>query len=235
VSTFTIQGQPVTLPVEVRDAVVSAATFAVDGAAAQRLVDPTGLQVRRIPGGRALCSVAVVDYRDNDLGRYHEVALALLVKPHDASKGVGAYIHQLPVDGAFTCEAGRTIWGFPKFMADAPITEDGRGGRTVRLAVDGRLVLALTVKRRPLPLPGRPATAPAYSFLDGVLRCTSWEVRPSAVRGGPGGARLEVGTGHPMAEDLRALGLPKRALFSSTVGRMEATFGPATEVTGPRS
>jgi hypothetical protein len=229
--TFEIQGRTVTLPVEVREARVAAAPFLVPAPAAQQIVDPTGLEVRRLPAGRAVCSLAFIDYRDNDLGQYHEVAVAFLVRPHDGSKGVGAYIHQLPVDGEFTCEAGRTIWGFPKFIAEAPITErDGR--RSVQLHESGRSILALTVARRPLPMPGREATANAYSFLDGVLRCTPWTVRPTGVRGGPGGAQLELGD-HPIAEELRTLGLPKRAAFSSTIDRMGASFGPA-QVIGPR-
>jgi hypothetical protein len=223
--TFEIQGRTVTLPVEVRDARVAAATFLVPAAAAQQAVDPTGLAVRRLPAGRAVCSLAFIDYRDNDLGQYHEVAIAFLVRPHDGSKGVGAYIHQLPVDGEFTCEAGRTIWGFPKFIAEAPITER-EGRRSVQLHEGGRSILALSIGRRPLPMPGREATANAYSFLDGVLRCTPWTVRPTGVRGGPGGARLDLGD-HPIADELRSLGLPKRAAFSSTIDRMGASFGPA--------
>jgi hypothetical protein len=217
----------VSLPVEVRDARVAAATFLVPADAAQALVAPTGLEVRRLPLGRAACSLAFIDYRDNDLGQYHEVAVAFLVRPHDGSKGVGAYIHQLPVDGAFTCEAGRTIWGFPKFIADAPIS-----GNEVVLSEGGQHAFTLRVGRRPLPLPGREATANAYSFLDGVLRCTPWTVRPTGVRGGPGGAALTLGD-HPMADELRSLGLPKRAVFSSTIERMGASFGPA-QVIGPR-
>jgi hypothetical protein len=176
--------------------------------------------------------LAFIDYRDNDLGQYHEVAVAILVRPHDGSKGVGAYIHQLPVDGAFTCEAGRTIWGFPKFIADAPITTEG-GRRQVVLSDGGRHVLTLSIGPRPLPLPGREATANAYARIDGVLRCTPWTVRPTGVRGGPGGARLELGD-HPIAEELRSLGLPKRAAFSSTVERMGATFGAARQVAASR-
>jgi hypothetical protein len=232
-ASFEIQGRQVTLPVEVRDARVAAATFLVPAAAAQRIVDATGLRVRRLPGARAALSLAFVDYRDNDLGQYHELAVAFLVMAHDGSKGVGAYIHQLPVDGEFTCEAGRTIWGFPKFVADLPMTDEG-GVRRVILSDGGRPVVDLAVRRRPLPMPGREATAPAYSFVDGVLRCTPWTVRPAGVRGGPGGARVELGD-HPIAEELRSLGLPKRAVFSSTIERMGATFGGAREVSPTRS
>ncbi len=43
-----------------------------------------------------------------------------------ACKALGdaaAFIHHLPVDQSFTLEAGRTIWGFPKIMADFTVSD----------------------------------------------------------------------------------------------------------------
>jgi len=50
------------------------------------------------------------------------------------------------------------------------------------------------------------------------------------VRGTVGGTTLRLGT-HPYAQELAALGLPKRPMMSSTVGHVEMTFGDA-EVAG---
>jgi hypothetical protein len=44
-----------------------------------------------------------------------------------------------------------------------------------------------------------------------------------------GGVTIELGT-HPMADELRSLGLPKKALFSTYIGHMRATFGAAERV-----
>ena len=44
------------------------AFYLVPAAAAQRLVDPTGLRVATVLPGRTLCTIGSVDYRDNDLG-----------------------------------------------------------------------------------------------------------------------------------------------------------------------
>ncbi|MGH2758054.1 MAG: hypothetical protein ACRDKJ_00655 [Actinomycetota bacterium] len=44
-----------------------------------------------------------------------------------------------------------------------------------------------------------------------------------------GGAKLELGP-HPIADELRTLGLPKRALMTSTLRRMQAEFGAAVEL-----
>jgi hypothetical protein len=83
---------------------------------------------------------------------------------------------------------------------------------------------------RGLPVPGlftsRPRVLQAFSHLDGVTRQTPWEMRVSKVRGALGGTQLRLGT-HPYARELAALGLPKRPMMSSTVGRVEMTFGDA--------
>ena len=220
------------MPVVVRDAEVAAATFLVPAGPVQELIAETGLRVARVLGGRALCSLAVIDYKDNDLGDYNEVAVAFLVRPHDGGKGMAPYIHRLPVDQEFTCEAGRSIWGFPKWVTRIDVVDEART-RSVVLSDDGRHVLTLAVRRSPVPLPSRDLDMQAYSFRDGVLRRTPWSTRNQGVAGRPGGATLVLGEGHPMAEELRRIGLPRRALMSSTVARMEATFGEAEVCPAP--
>lgn len=223
-----VLGQRVALPVEVRVARSAAATFLVRHAAAAALLDGTGLAPARLPGGRALCILAMVDYADNDLGQYGEVAMCIGVAKHDGVPP-GAYIHQLPVDGEFTRAAGREIWGFPKWMADIDLDIGPRGARG-RLSEGDELVLELEIGRRWLPLPSKPAEMSAYANLDGTTRRTPFTSRATEVRGGPLGAKLTVGTRHPMALELRSLGLPKRAVMSTIIGNMAATFGAATEL-----
>lgn len=223
-----VAGRQVALPVEVRTARSAAATFVVHHDAAARLMDGTGLLPKRLPGGRALCILAMVQYVDNDLGPYNEVALSLAVGA-DGAAPAGAYIHQLPVDGDFTCAAGRGIWGFPKWLADIDVAIDHRRAHC-RLVQEGELVLELDIRSRPLPLPARAIEMSAYAHLDGATRRTPFTTRPTAVRGGPLGAHLVLGDRHPMARELRDLGLPRRALMSSVIGNLAATFGPAEVV-----
>ena len=76
-----------------------------------------------------------------------------------------------------------------------------------------------------------PAQAPpTYSYADGVLRCTTWTTSSEGTGGRVGGATLVLGD-HPMADELRSLGLPRRALFSSSSAQMRASFDAATVVT----
>jgi hypothetical protein len=234
-TSYTIQGRPVAIPVRVRRARSWFASFAVPFAAARDLIAYSGLLPATPVFGRALCSLAFVDYADGDLDPYHELAVAILVcEPGSRGrKPAGAFIHQLPVDQSFTCEAGRAMWGFPKFIADIDIrpAASGSGGRCT-LVHDGARVLDLTIASG-LPVPSRATALDAFSYAGGVLRRTSWSLDGSGSRGRPGGARLALGE-HPIADELRALGLPRRALMSGTLRDVRMEFAAAEIVDPPR-
>jgi hypothetical protein len=206
------------------------ASFAVPTAAAQRIVTPAGLEPARLPGGRSMLSLAFIRYIDGDLDPYNEVAVAFLVADPTGGKGKGAYIHRLPVNQEFTCAAGREIWGFPKFVTPIEITEESHADRAV-LTVDGAMALTMTL-RRGIPAPMRSTALDAFSFREGVLRRTRWELRGSASRMRLGGARVELGTGE-IADELRSLGLPKRAFMSGCIGDVQMTFQAAEVVNRP--
>jgi hypothetical protein len=135
---------------------------------------------------------------------------------------LGAYIHRLPVTTAFSRDAGRDIWGFPKTVEDITFRDEG-GRRTCTLASGGETVLALTVarggRRRVAGLP-----QDAFAWRDGVLYRTASVMSAEGVGMRLGGARLVLGGRHPIAEELRGLGLPRRALMSSSFERMRARF-----------
>jgi hypothetical protein len=245
-----IQGERVALPVRIRDAAVASAMFAVPAAPAQAVIAYSGLEVAEPLPGRAICSLAFIRYADGDLGPYHEFAVAFLVHPPGADPpppgrgvrdlmglrglgSIGAFIHWLPVNQEFTLEAGRSIWGFPKELADIPMDLAGRIKRcAVRLG--GRTAIELAV-RPGLPVPSGSGDAPevnAYSCLDGTTRRTPWTLDASGVRMRLGGARVSLGD-HPVAEELREIGLDRaRALSAATVEHLTMSFASAEEVRG---
>lgn len=225
---YAVQGERVAMPVRIRDAAVASAMFAVRAPAARALIAYSGLDVFEPVRGRAICSLAFVRYVDGDLGPYHEFAVAFLARPPGGE--VGAFIHWLPVNQEFTLEAGRSIWGFPKELADIPMH---LASRVKRCAVrfGGRTAIELAVRPgAPVPSGSRTPRVTAYSHLDGVTRRVPWEVAPARVRMRPGGATLRLGD-HPVADELRGLGLDgARALSTSTVGHLRMTFEAAEEV-----
>ena len=220
-TTYDIAGQTVTMPVQVRDASAGTVLFDVDAAAAQVLL-PDAFEVVETSSGRADLAIALVDYRDNDLGAYLEVGLILFVRPRAGGED-GNFIVHLPVDQEFTCEAGRRIWGFPKTVQSI-VREDADGSTTWTLDMDGERVLRLTAPRGGSDeAPRLPMTS--YTVLDGVPHATAfaqWGTGSGLVLGGEG-VTLELGS-HPVAKELASLGLPSEPVLSSWTERMQATF-----------
>ena len=134
-SQHTIAGTVLTMPVQIRKANQHMAMFSVDADAAQQMIDYSGLQVCRYLPGRAIVVLMLMHYIDGDLGQYHEFGTSVMVNPPGSNasgpralQSAGAFIHHLPVDQAFTLEAGTKIWGYPKVMADFTIREGRRFG-----------------------------------------------------------------------------------------------------------
>ena len=226
----TIAGTVLTMPVRIRKADVHTAMFSVPADAAQRLIDYSGLQVCRFRPERAVVTLMLARYLDGDLGRYNEFGTCVMVNP-PGSQATGpraladaaAFIHHLPVDQSFTLEAGRTIWGFPKIMAEFSIRDANRFNFSV--SEGGSLIAGIEFKRGlPIPMRSKPQILTTYAHADGTTREVPWEMRNSGVRFRLGGARLQLGD-HPYARELASLGLPKRPLVSGSVGKMEMTFG----------
>ncbi|MDP4506698.1 acetoacetate decarboxylase family protein [Nonomuraea turcica] len=232
-----IQGRTVDMPVRVRDAEICSAFYPVRADAARAVIAYSGLDVAEALPGKAVCMLLFVDYRDGDLDTYHEFGMAFLVRPPggSAAKGLadlreaGIFVHWLPVDQRFTLDAGRTIWGFPKELADIELRLGSPYKRCI-LRKDDRLVLDMLIKPG-VPVPGAAAMAPmdAYTHRDGVTRRVPWSVRARGAKMRPSGALIRLGN-HPIAKELSELGLPKRAMFTTTVSRATMTFGAAVEI-----
>lgn len=237
VSTHTIAGTVLTMPVRVRRATQHMAMFAVDAAAAQQMIDYSGLRVFRLRPNRAVVVLMLMHYLDSDLGQYYEYGTNVMVNPPGENlagprdmQSAGAFVHHLPVDQSFTLEAGRKIWGYPKVLADFTIRDGHQFGFDV--SHEGRLIVGMEF-RPGVPIPRRFTSQRqdyrTYSHTDGVTRETIGESLLTGVRYRPGGARLWLGD-HPYARELAALGLPKRPFMSGSAGNVDMTFADAQEI-----
>jgi Acetoacetate decarboxylase (ADC) len=226
-TTFDIAGRTVTMPCVVRDAAAGTAIFDADATAARALV-PQEFDLVETASGRCHVVLAVIDYRDNDLGDYLEVGVTFVVTPAGGpADQAGTFITRLPVDQSFTCEAGRTIWGFPKTVEDIAL-DYTEASVTCTLRMDGQLALRLTLPRggddEMLPMP-----MTTYSLIDGVPHATAFTQggTGSRVLVGGDGVTLELGD-HPVAKELASLGLPRPAEMSTWTERMQGTFETPT-------
>ena len=236
-SQYSIAGTVLTMPVKIRKANQHMAMFSVDADAAQQLIDHSGLQVCRYLPGRAIVVLMLMHYIDGDLGQYLEYGTNVMVNPPGSNASgpralqlAGAFIHHLPVDQVFTLKAGQTIWGYPKVMADFTV----RDGRQFGFDVSIDSQLAVGMKFQPgLPIPSaftsHEQVYRTYSHRDGVTRETLGHTSLTGVRYRLGGARVWLGD-HPYAMELASLGLPKRALVSSSAANVKMSFDDAVIV-----
>jgi hypothetical protein len=220
-TTHDVLGTPITMPVQVADASAGTVIFDVSLDAASALA-PEGFEVVESEPGRAQFALALVDYRVNDLGAYHEVGTILFVRPVGGGED-GNFITHLPVDQEFTCVAGNQIWGFPKSVEQIDVTQTEDTSRWV-LTMDGELVLDITVPRGGTDeMPPLPMTS--YTLLDGKPHATRFTQGGSGSGMGFGeGVTLTLGT-HPIAKELESLGLPEAKVVVTTwTEKMQATF-----------
>ncbi len=235
---YVIQGRTVNMPCIVRDACSATATWLVSSRVAQGLLPGPELEIAEILPGRGLLSIACIDYRDNDLGDYNEVSIAFFVRRRGDRKGVpyaGAamdmmrgllptHIVHLPVNQSIACDAGQIIWGFPKTVDEIDFDTSGDRARCI-WNKDGQNVLKLS-----LPIGGQrdfpEKRLCTYSYIDGVLHETRFVSSAKGLGVQMGGAEIELGA-HPIADEMRSLGLPKPALMSLWMGKMKGRFEAA--------
>lgn len=225
---FEIQGQTVKIPAVVRDASSGTAMYRVDAKAAQKLV-PDAFEVAEAAPGQTQLTLVIVDYRDNDLGDYDEVGIVFFVRPAGKpDAALGSYIYKLPVNQSFTCEAGYRIWGFPKTVEEIDFSY-ADDSATCKLEMDGKHVLTLTVPRGGTGTTEATA-AVGYTLIEGVPHQNEFSRGGDGEQTIPGGEGvvLELGN-HPIAEELRSLGLETASpILSAWTEHMRGSFG-ATE------
>jgi hypothetical protein len=222
-----VDGIPFEMPVNSTDTPALMAAFPVDAAAAARLLPGGELHPLRLPGGRGVLLVTVVNYLGTDIGRYIEFSLAiacthgrrpaprLLPAVLRGTYGTGQYVVDLPVSSEISVKGGKGIWGMPKHQANLDFIV---GDATVssRYEVGGRLACHIEIDR-----PGNTALpldvgAVNYCTYRGMLMRSSVHFRGAAdiATGSSAGARLVLGDA-PRVEPLRHIGIGSRPLFTA--------------------
>ncbi len=207
----------VELPIQYIECNLMMAAFSASAERLQRLT-PDDLRVVELFPGRAALGVGCFEYLRTSIGPYNELGLIWPVV--DATRRpppllplvlekrwpkFGYWVHRLPVTTELANQAGRSFYGYPKFVADIDFEWEG-ATRTCTLSEGGSEILRLSIDTR---LPARPAEFPLYTYSvrgDELLR-TRIDVDAVEIRRtGRGKADLQLGP-HRVGRELAELDL----------------------------
>lgn len=230
-------GIPFTLPVDSIDSPAFLTAFTVDGDAAQRLLPGDELHAVRLPNGRGLLLVTVIDYRTTDIGAYVEFSIAIActrgLKPRglvqtlllQRHSGTGQLVLDLPVSSLVSVKGGKGIWGMPKHQAnlDFRVTDKEMSSQ---YDLDGQLCMRITAQRpKPLKVPLRSFGAVNYCAFRGLLMKSTIYFSDNAEVGLGPLAKGELVLGdHPRMDPLRTLDISKRPLFTTCLGHVSGVL-----------
>lgn len=210
------------LPIVYREARAWVAAFAAPTRALARLLPDPRLNVIEVWPGSTPLVAAAFEYVDTSIGPYLEASLSIPCRwgrhpripllPLMAERwldDVGHWVQLLPVTTGAADEAGRSLWGYPKFVGEIRI-DAGPSHMRCRVSEGGELVFGFEVER---PGPSLPMRFPirTYSQLGDEILFTEIDVEAVGVRrqrGARGSLQLSQ---HP-----RLAGLPEAARIRRT-------------------
>jgi hypothetical protein len=219
-----IEGQEITFPMEVTVMNTATVLWTVPSAAAAVLLPGDAFEIAESAPGVTQFVLAACDYVENPWGDYDELNLGFLVRPVAGPEDrVGSFVYRMPVNQAFTCEAGNRVMGFPKTVEGIDVTYTEQLA-SFHLDFEGQHAFTLTVPRAaPLGETTRIETE-SFSYLDGVAHATPLSMDMGTGFVDPADVVLELGEGK-VADELASLGLPATLPDMCTWGEgLSATF-----------
>lgn len=237
-----VDGRHVALPIRYWRTDCFMGVFPADEDAVRDMLPSHRLHPVRLPGHRAAVAVVAYNYLETSIGPYGEIGvspLCTLDRPappllpallQGRWPGFGGFVAHLPVTTAVARDAGRAVWGYPKFVADMDF-DLAPEGQAVSLAEGGRYVLRLEVRRGGLAAPDRSPLVTFTAHGDRLVRTTIATAAWATTALGRSGGHLSLGD-HPVARQLAELGLGSSPVATRTYLSHSAIL-PAGEDIGP--
>jgi Acetoacetate decarboxylase (ADC) len=153
-----VDGIPFQLPVSSHHSPALMAAFTIDPRVAAKLLPGRELHPLRLPGGRGVLLVTVIDYTSTNIGKYIEFSIAigvtrgrrpappllsLLFRRH---YDMGQYVYDLPVSTEISVKGGKGIWGMPKHQASLDF-QINRSTVSSQYDLDGQLAMRITIRK----------------------------------------------------------------------------------------
>ncbi|RJQ75043.1 MAG: hypothetical protein C4519_16280 [Desulfobacteraceae bacterium] len=171
--------------------------------------------------GRCLVAFTAFEYRRTDIDPYNEFSIAFLTTFRRRqiplvtaavqllARKLSAFVWKLPVTTEIARTGGVEMFGYPKFIADIDFHRE-EDQIICRLAEKQQAIL--TLKGKILPTKRRKISrVQTYSVIGDIPLVANVVFNPleMAVSSSRRAATLEIGSVHPIASELRALGLSK--------------------------
>jgi hypothetical protein len=233
-------GVKIELPIRYQDWSAIMAHFPVPEAAVRRLLPSSRLKPILYVPGTAILSMVAMEYRQiKGLAPYNEFGIMVpvlyepkvnipglpLLFPH-CFKLSGLYVHCLPVTTQAAYEVGIEVWGYPKIIAEI-VFEDIGQMRRCRLRAAGKNILTLDVEKGATRF--SKVNFHSYTVKGGQLLRTLIQTRGECnIARFRGGASFNLGD-HPIAEELRALGIGKTAVERLYLTNVQSMLHPPGE------
>lgn len=232
----------VTLPILYSDASVHGLFYSVAAKRAHAVLGPDTPFEPWTTGGRATVLMCSFEYRASTIGAYGEVGIGILVRKKGTRPSLfgylrdmrsqpeaGLFIISLPVTTQAANDAGREIWGFPKYVTEIK-TEFDRSSRRggVSVVVPGEIELEAGPSRGP-STKGFPFVLVSVSR--GRCLRTVVEVDHEVRWGLGAGVKLRTLGDGPTARVVRELGLDRsRALAAFRTDQMRSILPGGTDI-----
>jgi hypothetical protein len=216
--------------------------FPADHGAVRDLLPSSRLHPVRLSGGRAAVAVVAYNYLETGVGPYGEIGISPLCTLNRAAPpllpallqgrwpGFGGFVAHLPVTSRLAREAGRVVWGYPKFVADMAFDLSPER-QQVTLTEDGREILRLGVRRAGWVGSERTPLVTFTVLDDRLVRTTVATRGYAAMALGASGGDLTLGD-HPVGRELASLGLASSPVVTKTYLTHSAIL-PVGEDLGP--
>lgn len=221
------------------------ALFPAPATKVQRLLPSKKLRPVLALPGIAMVALTAMEYRKiADVAPYNEFSIAVpvqfeptfnipglplffhpLLSPQRYRK-IGMYVHHLPVTTQAARDFGVEIWGYPKFIAEISFEDVGEM-RRCRLRAENKNIVTLEIRK--LATKARSINFYTYTVKNAqILRTLVQTQGQYSITRFPGGASYTLGD-HPIAEELKALGMGKTAVGRFYAPQVQSLLHPANE------
>jgi len=232
-STIILDGHHCTLPLFYTAGTATIGMFPANLSKLKHKSPDSRLQPAATMPGVGIVTVIAFEF-ETTIGPVNEVCVAVPLHTPGLPFGISmlqsllrgylpVWIWHLPVSTEIADIFGRATWGFPKILADIPITQHADGRRDCLLSQHGQPILALHSHalngKRDLKV-----TLKNHLWQNGALQTADhiFAMHDIGFSITPGASRLELLSDHPIARDLDDVLLTKSSLISAFAPSLEA-------------